>query len=135
MIKYKKIEESKRYKYILQADYECQTGIKLPKAVFNPYISMHVDGKIIIKTGYAWDGPSGPAPDIKSLMRASLVHDALYQLMRESLIDYKTTRKNADRLLRDMSKEDGLIFPFPHLVYFAVRVFSRKYAKPVLTDI
>ena len=60
-----------------------------------------------IKAGYAWDGPSGPTLDTKDAMRASLVHDAGYQLMREGFID-RAYKKDFDRLLHDIGIEDGM---------------------------
>ena len=51
----------------------------------------------------AGDGPSGPAIDTKNFMRASLVHDALYQLMRLGTLD-KSRRQYADRLLQTIRR-------------------------------
>jgi hypothetical protein len=44
--------------------------------------------------GYAWNGPSGPTLDTRNFMRGSLVHDALYQLMREGRMDNGLRRQN-----------------------------------------
>ncbi|MCP4706191.1 MAG: DUF1353 domain-containing protein, partial [candidate division Zixibacteria bacterium] len=88
------------------------------------------DGKLIISKGYVWDGPSGPTIDTLNFMRGSLVHDALYQLMREKLLDYKTDRKDADDLLRVMCKDDGMSSIRAWWVYKAVRWWGEKSAKP-----
>ena len=41
-------------------------------------------------------------------MRGSLVHDALYQLMREGFLDKEVCRALADRLLQVMCIKDGM---------------------------
>ena len=75
------------YKYQLAEDYSFETGMELESAVRGPgdWVRMSRVGRLKLKRGYAWDGPSGPALDTSDLMRGSLVHDALYQLMREEL--------------------------------------------------
>lgn len=77
-------------------------------------ISNH--GLLIIKDGYAWDGGSSPFASIpliggwtrtKATIRCSLVHDALYQLIRTGFLphNYKAA---ADMLLHDIAIEDGM---------------------------
>jgi len=53
---------------------------------------------LLIERGYAWDGPSGPTFDTKDFMIPSLVHDALYQLLRNGFID-SACRIEADKEL------------------------------------
>ena len=62
---------------------------------------------LTIEKGYAWDGPSGPTWDSKNSMRASLVHDALYQLMRVGVLP-ESCRKPADDTLYQLCVEDGM---------------------------
>ena len=38
----------------------------------------------------------------------SLLHDALYQLMREGLLDHTLHREAADRILQSLCREDGM---------------------------
>jgi hypothetical protein len=64
-------------------------------------------GKLFIEKGYAWDGASGPTWDDKSTMMASLVHDALYQLLRAGII-HKSRRLDADDELVRIAIEDGM---------------------------
>ncbi|MDA8018651.1 MAG: hypothetical protein MPN21_14515 [Thermoanaerobaculia bacterium] len=45
------------------------------------------DEHIHIEAGYAWNGATG-AIDTPSFRRASLIHDGLYQLMREGVTCY-----------------------------------------------
>ena len=80
--------------------------------------------------GYAWDGPSGPTIDTKNFMRGSLVHDGLYQLMREGLLAHEEYRKSADDLLRDICVEDGMSKFRAWYVHRAVRISGGKSTKP-----
>ena len=89
--------------------------------IHNDYVRLDWHGKLSIFCGYAWDGPSGPAIDTKSFMRASLVHDALYQLMREGLLP-QTCRKTADKIMRDVAKADGMSWPRRVWTYWGVRL-------------
>lgn len=63
-------------------------------------------------------------------MRGSLVHDALYQLMRERHLDYKEHRQYADELLRDICLEDGMSRVRAWWVYQAVHIFAEMAARP-----
>ena len=76
------------YRYQLQEGYSLEISIRPTEAVGNDYIALDPQGALRIAKGYAWDGPSGPTLDTRNFMRGSLVHDALYQLMREGLLDH-----------------------------------------------
>ena len=92
-------KKRRRYKYTLAKDYSTTIKIKPQNAIDTGLIALTEDGKLTIKEGYAWDGPSGPMPDTKTSMRASLVHDVLYQLMREEHVE-TDNREAADEILR-----------------------------------
>lgn len=77
---------------------------------------------LIVKAGYAWDGPSGPTIDTLNFMRGSLVHDALYQLMRLGHLDKNTYRIFADRELQRICNEDGMWRIRAQFVYWGVRI-------------
>lgn len=53
-------------------------------------------------------------------MRGALVHDALYQLMREGKLDGDECRIPADRRLKEMCLEDGMNWFRAQYEYFAV---------------
>ena len=96
------------YKYQLEQDYSIQTSIRPERFIYTDFVRMDLDGMLYIRKGYAWDGPSGPAIDTKSMMRASLVHDALYQLISEGMLDF-TWRDEADAELRLIYEEDVMV--------------------------
>ncbi len=117
------------YKYQLKHQYSTDTGIQQDQDVTRDYISLSADGRITIKEGYAWDGPSGPIFDTLNLMRGSLVHDALYQLMRGPL-DEDRHREPADRLLQSMCREDGTSALGAWWVYQGVRLWGGPATDP-----
>lgn len=123
--------ELRAYKYQLVDDYEIRINIIPPRDLICKFIVLTSQGKLYIKKNYAWDGPSGPTIDTKNFMRGSLVHDALYQLMRLGELDYKVYRQQADELLRDMCREDGMSSFRSWYVYQGVRMFGEGNARPV----
>ncbi len=120
------------YKYQLEVDYEDIVFLKPSVGVTaneNAYIQLSEDGELRIKEGYAWDGPSGPTYDSKNFMRGSLVHDAMYQLIREGFLG--EDRKNeADLLLREMCREDGMSWIRASWVYRGLKWFGGPAADP-----
>ena len=114
------------YKYQLTADLMVRVDLK--EEISKDYITIE-NGMLMVDAGYAWDGPSGPAFDTSNFMRGSLIHDVLYQLMREELIP-RTARKYADQLLRKMCREDGMSWVRAWWVYRGLRLFARKASLP-----
>jgi hypothetical protein len=129
----------KNYKYQLMDDYRIkikitpETDIIEPPPPMQPYIKLDTNGNLEICRFYAWDGPSGPAIDTKNFMRGSLVHDALYQLMRQKRISIKN-REYADDLLRQICIEDGMSRFRAWYVHKGVRIFSAPFARPANRD-
>jgi len=120
------------YKYQLKQDYSVKIEVIPPVPVGNDYIALDAAGNLSLKSGYAWDGPSGPTIDTKNFMRGSLVHDALYQLMRENRLDHLTYREPADRTLQAICKEDGMSSLRAWGVYHGVRLFADPAADPAI---
>ena len=118
------------YKYQLKQDYVTQIEIKPEAPIDIEYLALTPAGTLTIKKGYAWDGPSGPTIDTLNFMRGSLVHDGLYQLMREHHLDEGTYRDTADRLLQQICKEDGMRTARAWVVYEAVHYFGEPSADP-----
>ena len=95
------------YKYQLVETYVVGLKIRPPADITHDYITLRTDGTLVVERGYAWDGPSGPTIDSKNFMRGSLVHDALYQLIRVGLLPL-ADRVAADEELRRLCLEDGM---------------------------
>jgi hypothetical protein len=100
------------YKYQLTQNYEIIVSIRPEKDIptndaIKKFLELRKDGTLLIKIGYAWDGPSGPTFDIPCFMRGSLVHDALYQLLRSKDIGQEW-RDEADYELKRICREDGM---------------------------
>lgn len=117
------------YEYQLMSPFHIETVITPPAPVVTEFITLGVDGRLDILPGYAWDGASGPAIDTRDFMRGSLVHDALYQLLRGGYIEAKW-REETDKLLRAVCIEDGMPHFRAEYVYQAVRVFADVAADP-----
>lgn len=112
----------REWKYRLRTPYTHDTGI-IGYAGGDAWVRIHDDGRLQIAEGYAWDGASGPAIDTASFMRGSLVHDALYQLIRRRVLP-PAARKPADGLLVSVALADGMWYVRSLWVYAAVRVFG-----------
>ena len=130
------------YKYQLHEDYRHPQQLSITASdkdnIITDYIELSTDGYLFIRKGYAWDGPSGPTFDTRNFMRGSLVHDALYQLMRQELIDKDTSRDPADRELVRICREDGMWGLRAWWVYWGVRLGGKlaadeKFRKEVHT--
>lgn len=119
----------KGFKYQLCETYTVFTGIYPKCSIETEYIDLTTDGAIFIKKGYAWDGPSGPTIDTKNFIEPSIVHDALYQLMRLGLIS-QDCRIEADILLRQMCMKKGMSWIRASWVYHAVRLCGGSAASP-----
>jgi hypothetical protein len=118
------------YKYQLKETYCLAIDIKPEAPINTEYIKLDIEGNLTIVEGYAWDGPSGPTIDTLTFMRGSLVHDALYQLMRECYLDHNVYREAADRTLQKICKEDGMCSFRAWYVYQGVHFFADPAADP-----
>lgn len=132
----KQISYKAGYKYQLVADYVAQlpselfAGSRLGNTVrAGHYLTLCYRRELHIDRGYAWDGPSGPTVDTPSFMRASLVHDALYQMIRYEAIP-ATVRPAVDKLLLEICIQDGM-HPFrARAAYKALEWFGASAADP-----
>lgn len=122
------------YKYQLQRAYVIETDVYPAHDIATTYLYLDIDGTLEIRDGYAWDGPSGPTLDTRDFMRGSLVHDALYQLLREGHLP-AWQRARADHLLRVICREDGMPVIRAWLVWLAVRLFGASSARRTLREV
>jgi len=97
----------KGFKYQTQADFTCHIEVFPNAPIKTEFIILTMQGILRIKKGYAWDGASGPTIDTSNTMRGSLIHDALYQLMRQKLLQ-KYWRASADVELYKWILKDGM---------------------------
>ena len=95
------------YKYQLLDTYKIYLIELLGQEASSAYLTLDAKGYLHIRAGYAWDGPSGPTYDTKTFMRGSLIHDALYQLIREKLLPL-TFREEVDQILFRICRDDGM---------------------------
>jgi len=133
----KKIEYKSGYKYQMASDYSIDVDAFPKDDISQSFLGLTKEGLLTIRYGYAWDGPSGPTIDTKTFMRGSLVHDALYQLLRMGLLPPEH-RLTADQELRRICREDGMNRIRAWYAYHAVRLFAYDYSiaegkKPVHT--
>lgn len=118
-------------KYQLAARTRQATGIAIPSPAVSACGLLHLGrgGVLTVRAGYLWDGPSGPAFDTSSAMRGSLVHDALYQLIREGALP-PSWRMRADKVLWLICLEDGMDRNRADRFRSAVRLFGGWFATP-----
>ena len=115
------------YKHQLVAEYIHQCHFDFPSYQNAAFLAFW-DRNLYIKEGYAWDGASGPGIDTRNIMRGSLVHDALYQLIREGLLP-RTYRGLADQELYLVCRADGMFRLRAWWVKKAVQLFGGAYSK------
>lgn len=121
-----------RYKYELEHAYNhvmryCESLTRY-RAVIRyddrVLVSLSGDGLLHIGRSYAYDGPSGPALDTMNMARASLVHDAVYQLIAAGELPLKPWKGHADREFRLIMREDGVPWWRRQYAFWAVRLFG-----------
>jgi len=118
------IWQQEGYKYRVKDKFVYKTGIR-GYTIITHYITLDVDGLLTIDGGYSWDGASGPALDTITIIRGSLVHDALYQLIAEGLLPF-SLRKEIDNVLIRICKEDGMWVGRRWWVLLAVNTFGAR---------
>lgn len=98
--------------YVLKQPFSCE--IDTPKELTDhkgiiaryEFITLKRD-KIVIDKNYTWDGASGISWDNTPFIFASIVHDALYALIREGKIPVKY-RKWADDVMWAINRHHGM---------------------------
>ncbi len=104
----KTVEFKKGYKYQLHKTYRDTVPIYPKQDIKTRFITLTTKGELEIRFGYAWDGASGPTYDSLDSIRGSLVHDALYQLMRMGLLDRVEWKLRVDKLFWRILLEDKM---------------------------
>lgn len=123
-----KIRYREGYKYQLAQTYTIHIPLLLSAPIDGDFYSISEAGVLTVFKGYAWDGPSGPALDTNNFMRGSLVHDVLYQMLEEGKLPM-SYREDADNILIELCKEDGMSRVRRQWVYRALRWFGGSAAR------
>jgi hypothetical protein len=138
-----KIKYKDGYACQLFEKYQVRIEIKPDQDIVTPYIELTTDGRLTINKGYAWDGPTFVYKlkrilkrFIKKMLRGSLIHDALYQLMREEKLS-RGYKHKANLELHRACREDRLPRPLAWLVLKSMKftgfATSPKNRKKILT--
>lgn len=122
------IQYKKGYKYQLHNDYKFKVSIPISREYRSDFLDCDVAGNICVKKGYAWDGATC-AIDTDTFMRGAMIHDVLYQLIREGSINQKY-RVKADEILDLILTCDGMSFFRRFYVKKALALFGSKAADP-----
>ncbi|GEA50681.1 hypothetical protein VIN01S_14850 [Vibrio inusitatus NBRC 102082] len=117
------------YKYQLAEDFTINIDIFPGKTVDMEFIGLSLDGVLTVRSGYAWDGPSGPVVDTSRNMRASLVHDALYQILRCQHLP-ANQKEVADKLFEKICIDDGVDEFTAHMYYLGLMLGGKPATDP-----
>ena len=123
------IKYKKGFKYQLAETHACVVDIHPFAEIDTDFIRLTPEGTLTLRKGYAWDGPSGPTFDTKTFMRGSLVHDALYQLIRMRLLP-RSSKEAADDELYDICISVGMWKMRAKWVFTALRLGGRRATLP-----
>lgn len=125
------IEYKKGYKYQITRTVAVDTGIIPPMPCRADYSELSIAGVLTIHKGFAYDGPSGPTFDTPNFMAAALAHDAFYEMLRLGLLPAgQGYRKQADKLLAQMCRQNGMTRIRAWWVYLGVRIGSGPSSTP-----
>jgi len=119
------------------------TNIKIDEPIRIAFADLSQFGLLVVYAGYAWDGPSGPTKWIaaclpgqwlkdkwlKTIMKGSAAHDALYEFMRKELLDIKW-RPEADATMLRICKKAGMSRPRLWRIRVGLAKFARFAALP-----
>jgi hypothetical protein len=92
------------YKYQTREITIFRTPIRPETECVTDLVILRCDGLLIVDRYFAWDGATW-CPDVKSIMRGSLAHDAFAYLMRIGLLP-RTWLRKINAYLRDCIHED-----------------------------
>ena len=88
----------------------------------------HLICNLKLRCGFSWNGANATI-DTKTILRGSMVHDALYDLMRKGLLDSSQWRETADIELARICREDGMRKSRIVILNFLVRKFGERMTK------
>jgi hypothetical protein len=122
-----------RWPYVLDEDVQYVLGPEWKDAYGkgNSWVEISKIGVLMIHARvngkeFRWDGASGPAIDTITFFLASLIHDALYQLIREGILPEDPFRSLSDAVMRRVAKDQGMGFLRRWWTWAAVRLFGGR---------
>ena len=89
---------------------------------------------LVVKAGYRYDGPSGPTIDTDNFMSPALIHDVLFQCMREDLLN-RDYFKTANKELYMQCRERGMSRFRASYVKKAVDWFGKSNVKSDIKEV
>ena len=119
----------KGYKYQLAEDLLTQTDIIPDEPIYTQFIDLTATGLLIQRSGYAWDGCSGPTFDTDNSMIPGCVHDGFFQLKRMGYLK-NIPRKIIDDLFFKLCLDNGMWKIRAKIWYKFVRRFAGYAADP-----
>lgn len=117
------IRYTRGYKYQLEEEFSLLTPVRPRPLIDERFLRLTEGGVLTCRAGYAWDGCSGPTWDTPSTMRAGLVHDAFYQLLRRAYLP-SSWREAIDDFFRTLLLQDGCLPVRAWYYWRAVRSFG-----------
>lgn len=115
------IDYQEGYKYWLRSGFKMETNIKIDEPIISEFFALESDGTLSIFPGYAWDGSTKVA-DTKSTQIASVVHDALCQMVQEGMLD-KKWKEEINRIYYNLSKKGGMSRFRAALRFLGIEIF------------
>jgi hypothetical protein len=94
------------YEYQLRQVAIFRTPITPDKECITELVILRRDGLLVIDKYFAWDGATS-CPDVRSIMRGALAHDAFAYLMRVGLLSRRWLKKINAYLHDCIEKDDG----------------------------
>lgn len=114
------------YKYQMRENAVADSRIRPGKLINHEYFAISVDGVILVRRGYAWDGASGPAIDDPGTLLPSVFHDAGYQAIQLKLLE-EFWREALDQMYESLCIECGVNPARARAHYLALRGFGGYY--------
>lgn len=111
------------YRYQLAETLSHQTDIVTGSEHKTQFVTLGATGLLTVASGYAWNGASGPAIQSLDTMRASLLHDACYQLIRLGYIS-ANWKDVVDCLYRAVCLQAGMPHARAEMHYLALQQFG-----------
>jgi len=120
------IQDTREYCWRTRQDYWFKVPIT-GYLVEAKYYRLQRDGKLFVKSGYAWNGTSGGVKDSDRNLGASLLHDVFYQMFREKQLPLHL-RDETDQLFEQHCVELGTRKRRAAFFEWVLRKFGRRAA-------